>query len=141
MSSAYPDLEVYLAAPFEKREEALAIKAELEKHHVRVISTWLTPDDNQSMNALEGHRNKHDECRKRALIDIAEIQRCNVFILLKPKAWHRQPTTGGHHGETVGAIVMGKPVIIYGDRENVFHYHPLVRTVASMAELLAELHM
>lgn len=137
----YPDLAAYIAAPFERRDEALAVKEELEKHHVRVVSTWLTPDDCQSMTVLEANRNKHDECRKRALVDLAEIAACNYFILLKPKAWHKQPTTGGHHGETVGAIVMGKPVIIFGDRENVFHYHPLVRTVSSLPELLAELHL
>jgi hypothetical protein len=52
----------------------------------------------------------------------------DVLLLLKPVASHRT-TTGGHHVETGVALAMGMPVVLLGERENVFHHHDTVTVV------------
>ena len=141
MTSPYMPIKVYLAAPFEERPVMLYIKEQLEKHGVIVTSTWLTPDDNQSMNKLQAMSNKHDQCRKRAIVDFVDIDEANYFVVYKPSTIHKVPTTGGHHVETGYALGKGKPVIVYGERENVFHYHPSVLVAFDLEALLDLLHV
>lgn len=138
----YSKLKIYLAAPFEERDVMLEIKAHLEANGGIVTSTWLTPDDSLSMNQLAKQSSTmHHECRVRAMKDVEDIAAADVGVLYKPKAIHKKPTTGGHHVETGIFLATGKPLFIFGDRENVFHYHPLVRVVSSLNELCQELHL
>jgi hypothetical protein len=138
----YSKLKVYLAAPFEERPTMLEFKYELERRGVEVTSTWLTPDDSLSMNQLaKSAESMHHECFVRAIKDFEDIDRAHFFVLYKPKPIHKVPTTGGHHVETGYALGTGKPVIIFGARENVFHYSPLVSVVTNVDELCRELHI
>lgn len=140
--SPYSKLEIYLATAFEERAAALAIKESLEAAGAVVISTWLTPDDNLSMNALAKNEDTmHHECFTRAAKDREEIQRAHVFVLYKPKAIHKVPTTGGHHTEVGIALGAGKPIFIIGARENVFHYLPEVTVVPDVQSLIRALHL
>lgn len=135
MNSPYEPISCYLAAPFEERPTMLALKAELEARGVRVTSTWLTPDDSLSMNQLAAKDNRFHECRVRAIKDFEDIRAGDFFVVYKPKGLHRTPTTGGHHVETGYAAALGKPIIVFGDRENVFHYLPGVQVAPSPAVL------
>jgi nucleoside 2-deoxyribosyltransferase len=131
----YEPLTAYIAAPFEERETALELKANLEAMGVKITSTWLTPADGNDKNMARLQNRFHD-CRCRAVKDLRDIDAGDYFILIKPKKMHRVPTTGGHHVETGYAIAKGKPVIVYGDRENVFHYLPGVQEARGFLALL-----
>jgi nucleoside 2-deoxyribosyltransferase len=140
MSNPYSPLKVYLAAPFESRELMLALRDALQARGVYVTSTWLTPADgnNQNMAVI---RDNYDDCRVRAIQDFRDIDEADVLVLYKPRELHRQPTTGGHHVEVGYALGHGKPVFVIGDRENIFHYHPMTTTVKDIEELSAALHL
>lgn len=139
-NNPYKPLRAYLASPFEDREEMLALKAALEARDVIVTSTWLTPADGNNSN-MAAIKDKFHECRCRALKDIEDILESDVVILRKPKDKHKVPTTGGHHVETGICIGTGKPIVLYGDRENVFHYLPQVQVAQTFADLCAVLHI
>lgn len=137
---SYKPLKIYLASPFEDRDEMLALKEALEARGAIVTSTWLTPVDGNEMNmaAING---KFNECRCRAIKDIEDIVAADVMVLRKPLEKHKVPTTGGHHVELGICRGIGKPVIIYGARENVFHYMPGVQVVETFEELCDELKL
>jgi len=135
----YQPLKVYVAGPWEKRDVCMRLKEILEACGAICTSTWLMPIDELSMDAL--NKNDFHEKRKRALQDEIDIRACNVFVKVKPKEWHRMPNTGGHQCETGMVIILGKPALLYGDRENVFDYHPLVRTVETLADLVEALEI
>lgn len=142
MTNPYSPLKVYLAAPFEERPVVIHIKECLEARGVIVTSTWLTDADTASMDALKSNPDSlFANARMRALKDYEDIDEADVVVLYKPKAIHKRPTSGGHHDEVGYAHGTGKPVVIYGERENVFHYHPLVSTVGSLDELCRALHV
>jgi nucleoside 2-deoxyribosyltransferase len=134
----YSLLKVYLAAPFEDRDEMLSLRSVLASRGVLVTSTWLTPADGNHNN-MAAIANKFHECRCRAIKDIEDILAADVFILRKPKEKHRVPTTGGHHVELGLCLGLGKPIILFGARENVFHYLPGVQVVETLPELLSVL--
>lgn len=46
---------------------------------------------------------------------------------------------GGRHAELGGAIFLGKPVILVGSPEHVFHRHPLVTVVACKTDMARKL--
>lgn len=141
MTSPYQPLKVYLAAPFEDREEMLLLKAALEARGCVVTSTWLTPADGNDNN-MATLENKYNECRTRAIKDVEDIMLADILVLRKPKEKHKVPTTGGHHNETGICIGSGKPFVVYGARENVFHYHPMcVAVVDTFGELCDYLHI
>lgn len=140
MTNPYSPLKIYLAAPFEDRDEMLELKARLEKAGCVVTSTWLTPADGNDNN-MASMQNKFGECRCRAIKDIEDILESNVLVLRKPKAKHRVPTTGGHHVEVGICIGTGKPVVLYGDRENVFHYLPQVQVAETFLDLCKVLNI
>lgn len=140
-TSPYAPLKAYLAAPFEERPVMLEIKAALETRGVVVTSTWLTPDDNLAMNQLLKLTDKHNQCRMRAIKDLEDIDAADFYVVYKPQDIHKRPTTGGHHFEAGYAYAKGKACVVYGARENVFHYLPRFQLAYDMLDLIELMHI
>lgn len=140
MANPYKPLRVYVAARWDDRGDACIAKAILEEHGVVCTSTWLTPHDNQSMDALKAKGSVVQECREKAVKDFEDIDGSDCVLLLSAKKSHRNGT-GGKHVETGYAMARGKPVFVMGERENIFHYHPMVRVVDSVSAFLRALEI
>jgi hypothetical protein len=136
-TSPYKPLKVYVAARWDDRGDACIAKAILEEHGVYCTSTWLTPHDNQSMDALKarGPDVVVKEARERAIKDFDDIREADCLLVLSPRKGFRN-ATGGKHVETGFALAIGRPIFLMGERENIFHYHPMVRLVGSVADFL-----
>jgi len=64
------------------------------------------------------------ERTKYAQQDEDDVYRCNALILrAEPDL---KGVKGGKHVETGMALILGKPVFVIGERENIFHWHPAV---------------
>jgi len=137
MTSPYKPLAGYVAARWDDRDDALLIKKLLEEHGIRVTSTWLTPHDNQSMDALKarGPYEVVKEARERAIKDFEDIDESDFIFVYSPRKGFRN-ATGGKHVELGYAMAKGKVVFLMGERENIFHYHPTVRVVDSVESFL-----
>ncbi len=59
-----------------------------------------------------------------AVLDEEDVRRSAVMVCYHPR--HRFKGKGGRHAELGIALSMRIPVLLVGDREHVFHYHPLV---------------
>jgi len=109
-------ITVYLAGRTEDLAAVRTLRDRLKELGVRCTSRWLEPGgivENPRAGAL------------RCLMDIASA---DVVVLVNLKRVHRSGT-GGRHVETGIALASGKPIVVLGERENVFHHMPRVHCV------------
>lgn len=116
-----PMPRVYIAAPYELREEAKRIRLDLIARGFIVTSRWLTQTDENG-----------DEF---ARMDLADVAAADVLLALNPADFANKGT-GGRHVELGYALALGKEVAVVGVRSNIFHYLSDVRIIASAEELL-----
>lgn len=107
-------MKVYIAAPFELRNDARELMHALEAKGHEVTSSWL--------------RELDEESDKWARVDLQDIARADIFLLLNPDGWQRKGG-GGRHTETGYAIALGKQIVVAGVRSNIFHYLSSIRVI------------
>lgn len=122
MSASY-----YLAARLGHREEARQLRDKLGASDC--TSTWLLPSHDREAAAGDLSDDQLAWC---AWLDFADIDRAQALVLLRPLS---PEPAAGMHVETGYALARGKPVLVYGYRENLFHYLPQVRAIGTVAEL------
>lgn len=105
---------VYIAGRSEDQAAAKTLRERLAQHGIACTSTWL--------NGFIS------DFRKAALICLTDIARADAVVIVNDEKVHRTGT-GGRHVETGIAIATGKPVVVIGARENVFHHLDSVRCV------------
>lgn len=110
---------IYIAAPYEMRDEAIRIKGLLEGLEYDVTSTWLTTLD--------------EEGDKGARMDVHDVARADALLLLNPEEYRRSGT-GGRHCEFMHAWTLGKQVTILGVRSNIFHHLSNVRVIERLED-------
>jgi len=116
-------VKVYLAARYQEHPAMRVLRDELVAAGIVVTSRWIEGGHDIQADA------DHDEQRQRfCMEDLEDVDACDVLVVQSPKAHHRTGR-GGRHVEVGYALAKGKPVILVGERENVFHWHPLVRLV------------
>lgn len=98
---------VYIAAPYPIRDLAQGVMRFLEEAGLDVTSSWLKSEDHLD--------DKH------ARLDLADVDRADALVLLNHKEWVNSGT-GGRHVEVGYAIARGKPIVLVGERSNIFHY-------------------
>lgn len=99
-----------------------------------VASRWLDIEGYVSLSEDEAYK------RSASVSDIQDVRESDLLIL------RSEPdgafVLGGKHVETGVALALERPVIVLGQPENVFHWHPLVTVVSDEKELLDKLgHM
>lgn len=98
---------VYIAAPYPLREAAIAVMHRLEDAGFEVTSTWLKQED------------KLEDAFAR--LDLADVDRADTLVALNPPEWV-SVGTGGRHVEFGYALARQKPIVMVGERGNIFHY-------------------
>jgi nucleoside 2-deoxyribosyltransferase len=100
-------LGVYIAAPFPLRNHGTLARSGLLSMGLISTAHWLDVEKEEW----------NDEW---ARIDLADIDRATVFLLINPPEW-RQEGTGGRHVEFGYAVARHKDIVIWGERTNLFH--------------------
>lgn len=111
-------LTIYLASRSEDRPQMRTLRTALAAQGIVCVSRWLDVEDITTGTPDQ------------ALMDLDDIRAADIFVLNKPRETHGR-TTGGHHVETGYALAWGKPIVLIGEPENVFHQHPAVTVVPS----------
>lgn len=118
---------IYIAAPFQLRDEAQHLMTLLELDGHVVTSQWLRIDDMPDTDAS-------------ARMDLEDIDRADALLLLNPAEW-RTDGTGGRHVEFGYAYAKGKTLFVVGARTNVFHYLEPVHLTTEPALVVPALRM
>ena len=119
-------MNVYIAAPYQMRDEALVLMFLLKDKGIGCTSSWLT----------EAAEDDSDEAARR---DLADIDRCDAFVAMNPERY-RNAGTGGRHVEYGYAFALGKPLLLLGIVSNVFHRLSDAVLVDGVTELTARLN-
>lgn len=122
-------MRVYIAS---RSQDAARILREAVRREGHVVtSRWLDEPGYSGLPADDGHK------RRAAVENLDDVRAADVLLLRAEPDGSFVP--GGKHVETGAALALGKPVVVLGRPENVFHWHPLVTVVADEALLLAHL--
>jgi nucleoside 2-deoxyribosyltransferase len=116
-------MEIYIAAPFDRRVAAKRARKILEdKGHI-VNATWI--DSHLEELDLQTIDERWEEARK----DLMDIHRSDTFVLLNNCG---ESTTGGMHIEFGFALGRGKRIFLIGEPSSIFHHRPDVIHLSSV---------
>ena len=99
---------VYVGAPYPLRAEARVWAHALERCGLEVTAGWLTAPETTLNDA-------------QARLDLVDLRRADVLLLLNPPEWADRGT-GGRHVEFGYALAADKVIVIVGVRSNLFHH-------------------
>ena len=111
---------IYVAAPYELKEQASVVAARLRALGHSVTSGW---HDREDVN---------EEATARR--DLEEVEACDTLLLINVQEWAHKGT-GGRHVEYGYALARGKSLVIFGERTNLFHLFEAVRVLGALEEL------
>ncbi len=110
---------IYLASRYSRREELCRHRDVLERQGFRITSTWLDRSVSQQERLLQDHAG----CAAIAADDVHDVVRADVVVSFTEEPRSRA-SRGGRHVELGLALGLGRPCLIVGPRENVFHFTP-----------------
>jgi hypothetical protein len=122
-------MKFYIAS--KSQEIAREWKHTLAMFNHKVVARWIDEDGFGS-----GPPYDDVERAKNAQHDEQDIRQCDALILRAEPDLKR--VAGGKHVETGMALILKKQVYVIGQRENIFHWHPLVEVFPSFEEFISE---
>lgn len=131
------EMEFYVASFVGERERTQEIQAYLRERGHEITTDWTSLPGVPSPE----RNDRHDEVQAIAVRDIRGIQAADVFVLLAGVADGRAKYA--ELGAAImSAVLNGKPrIYVLGDRpvHSVFFFHPTVKRVKSIQEVLEDL--
>jgi len=114
--------QIYIAAPYPLKDEALLLRRSLLVAGFRVVARWL---DEQEENS-----------NRTARLCLDDVDGADIVVALNPPAW-ANAGTGGRHVELGYALARNKRIVVIGPPTNVFHHHADIHTVDSVDQAMA----
>ena len=105
-------MKVYLAAPWVRKDDAKAARAQLQAAGIDVTSHWLEHEG--SATDSTGSTSPIAYIQEQAVQDIKDVRRADYLVVLNLER------SEGKAVETGVAIANGIPVISVGKRSNIF---------------------
>lgn len=131
-------LKVYLAAPYVARDAIRVYADELCLIGMHCTSSWLSEDVAINKGTIGAAvEQAEDQVKGHVRKDFADIDRADVLVVFTGEVIRLMALvnmtdqgslhTGGRHVETGYALAKGKPAIVIGPAENVFHRGACIR--------------
>ena len=118
---------IYIAGPWDIREMMPAIARRFEDQGFEITKRWWEHDTDDP-----------NELRECAVADMRGVRTADVFVVINSQK--RGEETSGKAVETGLALAYGIPIILVGERSNIFHHLDevaIVNTVETAAEVAA----
>ena len=117
-------MKLYLAGQYRQKDELAAVAEQLRAAGHTIIARWL---DEPHAPTTTLDQVDEDQLCEYAIQDLEDIEACEIFVFFSVAP--DVPTVrGGRHVEFGFALGSNKHVIVVGEKENIFHYLPLVIT-------------
>lgn len=117
---------VYIAAPYQMRADASALRMHLERHGISCTSHWI-----------DGPM-PHDQLA--AARDINDVKSSEALILMNPESF-KESGTGGRHTELGMALILQLPIFVLGTRTQIFHTLPQILVFDLAIDLIEALKL
>ena len=115
---------IYLAARYSRRDEVKGYAEHLKENGFSVDAGWLYGHQQESEIAKvveSATMTMPITARSFAELDYYDLSKADVLISFTESPRGTSSSRGGRHVEFGLALAWGKPLIIVGPRENVFH--------------------
>jgi nucleoside 2-deoxyribosyltransferase len=122
--------KVYLAARYQEHPRMRQWRKFLESSGFTVTSRWINGN-----HSIDVDVERDVQSARFALEDLEDLDAADVMVLWNPPE-HHGSGRGGRHVELGYALALGKPVMLIGIRENVFHWHKGVRVADSLTDAI-----
>jgi nucleoside 2-deoxyribosyltransferase len=124
-------MKVYLAGPYQNKEQIKTCAAEVREAGIIVTSSWLNEPHKPTVGPQDL---TYEQNQKYAIQDIMDVRSAEIFVLFT------EPTKtifrAGRHVEFGVAVERGMPIFVVGEEfENIFHYLPRVTHFPSWERL------
>ena len=128
-------MKLYLAGQYKQKEELAAVAGQLRAAGHTITARWLQEPHppNTTLDQIPA-----SQLKKYASLDLTDILDCDMLVAFSVDpsiATHR----GGRHVEFGYALGLGKPIIVVGPKENIFHYMDIVIHVPDVKALIRRL--
>lgn len=120
--------KVYIAAPWPDRLLARAVAQKVRDLGYVITHHWW---------AFEAGDEDHRKLQELAALDFNGIAKADIFVLLNFQK--KGEETSGKAVETGIALTLGLPIMLIGERTNIFHYLPSVVVYPGIDAALASL--
>lgn len=122
-------MRIYIAAPWVRKAEAIAVGEQFKAAGHIVTSNWFHHEDTGALGDSAGNSITHEERKRQATVDLADVLSSDALVVLNLEK------SEGKAVETGIALVAGLKVISVGPRSNIFQ--SLAIEVATVEEALA----
>jgi nucleoside 2-deoxyribosyltransferase len=129
-------MNIYLCGRYGRREELAAYARDLGPLGHTVTSRWVFKHDREDAGDNVWAPNRMLALAEENLCDLRKSDLIIVFTENSDSTYGR----GGRHIETGYALAMNIPVVVVGERENIFHALPLVQRVSTWEKALTFLY-
>lgn len=121
---------VYLCSQYQNRHWLRTMRYGLERVGLSVQARWIDTDDADVRSMSDAER--------QAIItmDLDDLTTSDVVVAFSLPEQHGWGT-GGRHVELGYAMAVGKPIVLVGKHENLFHYDRRVTVVPLQCERIA----
>lgn len=116
---------IYLAAPWKYRAQAKVRASQLRDHGHQIVSRWHD-EWAEKPDAAYDHPEQQTEAEK----DVMDVKAAEVVLVLNLEK------SEGKAVEQGIALARGIPIVVVGERTNVFHHLRQVRMVSDFDEAL-----
>ena len=125
-------MKVALSSKFSRRDEMQVVARWLQSLGYVITSRWLEAKaDDSDLTAAEA--------AQAAVMDVEDVLGADVLVAFSERPLSRDDVRGGRHVELGVALAVGKPVVLVGKPEHVFHSHPGVTVVACKTDMARKL--
>lgn len=128
-------MKVYFAAQYALKDILKTRVEELTDRGIEVTSSWLDEPHSPTVK-LDDVSATH--LRHYAVMDLDDIYRADKMIFFSEDP-NKGVVRGGRHVEFGYALALGKPILVVGPKENIFHYLPEIQFVKDWGEALDQL--
>jgi nucleoside 2-deoxyribosyltransferase len=126
-------LKVYLASQYGCKEQTRKCANDLRDVGIDCTSVWLNEPHDPTSRLVSLHENLKVQYAEQ---DIADILRADIFVVFSVTE-DTSIVRGGMVFETGFAYGQGKPVIVCGPKQCIFHFLPDIQQVETWTEALA----
>jgi nucleoside 2-deoxyribosyltransferase len=126
-------MNVYLASQYSQKEQTRKCAQDLQDAGIDCTSVWLQEPHDAKSRLVSLHTDLKIQYAEQDLFD---IQRADVFVVFSVTE-DTPILRGGMVFETGFAYGQGKPVIVCGPKQHIFHWLPNITQVETWSEALA----
>jgi hypothetical protein len=130
---------IYLCSRYSRRDELRQVRERLQNAGHTITSEWL--DTDWVIDAEKEFAASHAPAEFReeyAVKDLDNVLACEILIAFTEPSGNGG-LRGGRHVEFGAALAWGKKIVVVGQRENIFYFHPRVQFFQTTEEMLASI--